>query len=522
MNDRHNDFPETFGPYKILRELGQGGMGIVHLAEDTHGRPVALKRMRGDLTVCLQENQALLSRFLREIKAWRKVSDHPHIASILNSGEIEETYFLALEFAPHGSLQDTLDREKQLEEYEGLKVFIDLLRALTHMQEHKLVHRDLKPANILLTHQDHWVLADLGLARLAEGEESASIPALTTLGRSLGTAYYMAPEQVQGQEKLGSSCDLYAAGALLFHILTGRPPFQHKTVAGVLKMHLAMDPPDPQSFNPKLSPAVATLILELLEKDPQRRIQDARSVLERALVIRDQTKAKRPSHTTPKSITERSAQEENGGLFRACLTLRKRSGRTVRYFLYGQNTLQMGRNAVGMKGQDLCLRFPAAESQKNYSISGVHARLEIHNGRTWLTDLHSGGGTTVDDEVLKAGVKKALEEQHRLCLAAQLTLDLTVQKIGTEPAIFLTRPHSGQNHAYLLVPQGLRLTINAENELVPDREGEIEISFSEGKLWLKAGPNGPAMALHEGMTFQWKNTQGKVVAFDPNDQKRVP
>ena len=188
------------GRYVIERELGEGGMATVYLAKDLkHERQVALKVLKPELAAVVGAD-----RFLTEIKTTANLQ-HPHILPLHDSGEADTFLFYVMPFVEGESLQDRLDRERQLHVDEAVKIATDLAEALDYAHRSKVIHRDIKPANILM-HEGRPLIADFGIA-LAVG--AAGGTRLTETGLSVGTPFYMSPEQATGDQILGAASDTY-------------------------------------------------------------------------------------------------------------------------------------------------------------------------------------------------------------------------------------------------------------------------------------------------------------------------
>jgi len=213
------------GRYAILRPLGEGGMATVYLAEDVkHDRRVALKVLKPELAAVVGAH-----RFLTEIRTTANLN-HPHILPLHDSGEADSFLFYVMPYVTGESLRDRLDRDRQLPVDEAVRLAVALAGALEHAHKRGVIHRDIKPANILL--QDGQpLMADFGIA-LAVG--TAGGARLTETGLSVGTPYYMSPEQATGDQPIGPSSDIFALACVLYEMLTGEPPFPGSTAQAVL------------------------------------------------------------------------------------------------------------------------------------------------------------------------------------------------------------------------------------------------------------------------------------------------
>jgi len=218
------------GRYTIERELGEGGMATVYLADDLkHERKVALKVLKPELAAVVGAE-----RFLAEIKTTANLQ-HPHILPLFDSGEADGFLFYVMPYVEGETLRDRLDRERQIPVQEAVKITTDLAEALDYAHRQNIIHRDIKPANILM-HEGRPLIADFGIA-LAVG--AAGGGRLTETGLSLGTPYYMSPEQATGDQFVGSATDTYALGAVLYEMLTGDPPYMGSTAQAVLGQIIA-------------------------------------------------------------------------------------------------------------------------------------------------------------------------------------------------------------------------------------------------------------------------------------------
>jgi serine/threonine-protein kinase len=256
------------GRYRIERELGEGGMATVYLADDLkHERNVALKVLKPELAAVVGAE-----RFLAEIKTTANLQ-HPHILPLFDSGEADGFLFYVMPYVEGETLRGRLDREKQLPVDEAVRITTNLAEALDYAHRKGVIHRDIKPANVLLQ-EGKPVLADFGIA-LAVG--AAGGGRLTETGLSLGTPHYMSPEQATGDQNVGPAADLYALACVLYEMLVGEPPFTGSTPQAVLGKIITGEAEPVTSQRHTVPANVEAAIARGLEKVPADRFPDAAS-----------------------------------------------------------------------------------------------------------------------------------------------------------------------------------------------------------------------------------------------------
>ena len=201
--------------YRVERELGQGGMATVYLAEDVkHHRKVAVKVLKPELAAVLGAE-----RFVQEITTTAALQ-HPHILPLFDSGTADGFLFYVMPFIDGETLRARLDRETQLGVDDAVRIAREVLDALAYAHQHGIVHRDVKPENILL-HGGHALVADFGIALAVS---AAAGGRMTETGLSLGTPHYMSPEQATAEKEITGRSDIYSLGSVLYETLTGQPP----------------------------------------------------------------------------------------------------------------------------------------------------------------------------------------------------------------------------------------------------------------------------------------------------------
>jgi tetratricopeptide (TPR) repeat protein len=250
--------------YRILREVGRGGMGIVYQAEDVVlQRPVAYKV----LPDAVREDPRALQDFLREARIAASLH-HPNIVTIYDAGQAADAVYIAMEYVEGRSLQDILDEMQILPLSRALDIFRQACRSLVHAHRQRIVHRDVKPANIMVTRDGAVKLMDFGLAAVVS-HASAKVTSVR------GTPFYMAPEQITG-EAISALSDQYALGCTLYHMVAGRPPFVE---GDVLYHHIHTEPASPRQWNPKIPVWLDAIILRTMVKLPAKRFPSVEVLL---------------------------------------------------------------------------------------------------------------------------------------------------------------------------------------------------------------------------------------------------
>src|SRR5262245_23639085 len=262
--------PERLGPYKLSRLLGRGGMGAVYAAvnEET-GEKSAVKLLAGHLA----DDEAFRQRFKQEIESLKRLL-HPHIVQLFGYGEEDGHLYYAMELVEGRTLQDELTVGRRFDWREVARIGISVAQALKHAHDRGIIHRDLKPANLMLDTQDEVKLTDFGIAKLYGGTN------VTAEGGVLGTADYMAPEQADGKQ-VTSRCDLYALGSVMHALLAGKPPFAGRTIVEVISALKNEKPVPVRRLAPDTPVEFERIILQLLEKDPAKRIPTALALANR-------------------------------------------------------------------------------------------------------------------------------------------------------------------------------------------------------------------------------------------------
>jgi serine/threonine-protein kinase len=251
--------------YRLERELGQGGMATVYLAQDLkHDRKVAVKVLRPELGAVIGAD-----RFLAEIKTTANLQ-HPHILGLIDSGDADGLLYYVMPFVEGETVRDRISREKQLPVADAVRIATEAAAALDYAHRHGVIHRDIKPENILL-HDGSALVADFGIALAV----STAGTRMTETGMSLGTPHYMSPEQAMGEREITARSDVYALGCVLYEMLTGDPPFTGSTAQAIVARVVTESPRLMTSQRHTIPPQVEAAVLQALEKLPADRFATA-------------------------------------------------------------------------------------------------------------------------------------------------------------------------------------------------------------------------------------------------------
>lgn len=265
------------GDFELTRKLGQGGMGEVWLAKQTSLDRVAAVKL---LAKHLAEKEDFVKRFYREAKAMAKV-DHPQavrvyaVAEGVDSADGVSKHFVAMEFVDGKSVQDWLEKQGQLSVADALFITLRCAEALEHAHKLQMIHRDIKPDNIMVTSKGAVKVADFGLAKALDDEEFS----MTQSGTGLGTPYYMAPEQARNAKHVDGRSDIYALGATLYHLLTGKLPFTGESLIELIKAKEAGRFEPARRTNKEVPEKLDLILDKMMAKDPDARFKDCGEVI---------------------------------------------------------------------------------------------------------------------------------------------------------------------------------------------------------------------------------------------------
>jgi serine/threonine-protein kinase len=263
------------GDYEVLEVLGAGGMGRVYKVRNViSDRVEAMKVLLPDLA----GDAELADRFVREIKVQASL-DHPNIAALHTALRLDNQLLMLMEYVEGVTIESVL-RSGRIPIDKAIDYTSQVLSALSYAHARGVIHRDLKPANMIITPSGVVKLMDFGIAKMVADRK------LTQTGRTVGSLYYMSPEQIKGAADLDPRSDLYSMGISLYEMVTGARPFQGDSEYSIMAAHLETTPPPPIQVDPNLPPALSEIILMSLEKDPAQRFQTADAFRSALLSVR--------------------------------------------------------------------------------------------------------------------------------------------------------------------------------------------------------------------------------------------
>jgi len=264
--------PRTLGDYRLLRRLGEGGMGSVYLAyKEDENHQFAIKVLSDQLA----GNQAYLDRFRREAKSG-SLLNHPNIVRCIAAGEDQNTgkHYLAMEFVDGPSAHNLLDRMGRMPVGDVVRIALDIARALEYLHTRNFVHRDIKPDNILITQAGVAKLADLGLAKRMDDASP-----LTATHQAFGTPYYMPYEQAINAKNADSRSDIFALGATLYHLVTGEVPFKGNSPGEIAERKMEGDFLPAHAINLEVPPVLSGILSRMMARNPRDRFQTASELI---------------------------------------------------------------------------------------------------------------------------------------------------------------------------------------------------------------------------------------------------
>jgi serine/threonine protein kinase len=261
--DEEKGEPLRIGAYEIIGKIGDGGLGTVYKARQiSMSRDVALKVLHKKWLT----DEEFKKRFLLEARLAGRLS-HQNLIQVYDVGRDRGIYYFSMEFVDGETVEDQIERDGPLETVRAIDIVIQVLRAITYIKRFDIVHRDIKPGNIMMTRSALVKLGDFGFVK------SKLDPVIATEGEVLGTPDYISPEQAMGMDNIDWRSDQYSLGCTLYHMLTGKPPYEGSG-SSVMRQHIKSDLPDPRTINPKIPDTVIQILERMMAKDPNDRYID--------------------------------------------------------------------------------------------------------------------------------------------------------------------------------------------------------------------------------------------------------
>ncbi|MDP2653143.1 MAG: protein kinase [Candidatus Omnitrophota bacterium] len=258
----------TIGKYKIQRQVGQGGMGIIYKAFDPQTqKTVAIKVLPPSFV-----DRSTVERFSREAHALTKLR-YPNVVEVYDYGMEKGKHYFVMEYIEGETLKSKISRWGVLPAQEALRVTKEIATALVYIHRKQMIHRDIKPSNIMVAVDEQVKLMDFGLVKIA------GVTNITIAGASLGTAEYMSPEQISGEE-VDCRTDIYSLGVTMYEMLTGRPPYKGENVQVILYKHKNEQPVPIRSLRPEVPPEVEALVSKAMSKEMSQRYASAEELLD--------------------------------------------------------------------------------------------------------------------------------------------------------------------------------------------------------------------------------------------------
>jgi eukaryotic-like serine/threonine-protein kinase len=460
------DLPRIRG-YEVQGVLGRGGMGVVYKAwHQRLSRAVALKMLLAGPYARPQE----LERFLREAEAVAGVR-HANIVQVYDVGDLDGRPYFTMELVEGGSLARKLAGTPQPAK-EAAALVATIAEATHVAHESGIIHRDLKPGNILLTADGTPKITDFGLARRLEERGG-----VTLSGAAVGTPSYMAPEQARGQkEAIKPGVDVYALGAILYEMLTGRPPFRAATAAETLHQVIFQEPAPPSRLNDKVPRDLETICLKCLQKEPSRRYASAAALAEDLQRFeRGEPIAARPAGLLERVVRRARRHPAAAGLLAAlaALVLTTGVGALLLYQQQIASSIRQARTdgevrAILKRGRGLL-----DESWQAHDLAKLtEARAEVHRA----VDIARSGEASVavqqETEALRADATKRVEQAIRNRALMEAVLDVAGQETfnlsreTTDAVLALAQPSADEQYADAFRRWGLDVDSGAEADVV--------------------------------------------------------
>jgi serine/threonine-protein kinase len=467
--------------YDVQGELGRGGMGVVYKARHRRlNRAVALKMLLAGPCAGPEE----LERFLREAEAVASLR-HANIVQVYDVGDLDGRPYFTMEYVEGGSLAEKLAGRPQSAD-QAAALVATLAQAVQVAHQSGIVHRDLKPGNILLTADGTPKITDFGLARrLADGG------GLTLTGVPVGTPSYMAPEQGQGhRDAIGPATDVYALGAILYELLTGRPPFRAETAAATLQLVLADDPVPPARLNPRVPRDLETICLKCLHKEPPRRYASAAALAEDLQRYgRGEPIAARPAGRRERLARWVRRHPAAAGLLASLAVLVATTG-TGAVLLYQQQLAASARQIETDQKFRAVLERERGLLEEGWLAHDLAKLAEAQAAGIRATDLARSGGASAavqqEAEAFQAEAARRLERAKKNRALMEAVLDVsapqetwTSSRNAAGPLMVPAQPSVDEQYAGAFRRWGLDVDAAAEAEVVERLGAEPPVVVQE-------------------------------------------
>ncbi len=520
---RIDDAPHIPG-YQVEAVLGHGGMGIVYRALDTRlHRTVALKMLLAGPYARAAERE----RFLREAEATAGLR-HPNIVQIYDVGDHDGRLYFTMEFLEGGSLAQQLSGTP-MPARRAAELLATLASAMQAAHQGGIIHRDLKPANILLTADGTPKVADFGLARGQEGGAG-----LTVSGAPLGTPSYMAPEQARGDKSdIGPATDVYALGAILYELKTGRPPFRAETASETERQVIAQEPAPPSRLNAKVPRDLETIVLKCLEKEPARRYATAGELAaDLARFLNDEPiRARRTGplgrmvrwrRRNPVPAAALGAMMMTGLLALAAILWQwreavdarqraERAGAAERWERYRSN-IAAAAAALQLDHSDTARRALEAAPQEHRGWEWRHLHIRLDDSRAVMP-----GGKPASEFWWPRPIISPSGDQ--LASVGSDPRAINIWDVATGTAIAALRGHEGPVFALAYSPDGKRLASGSADKTVrlwdpaPGKTAKVWRGHEQAVEWLAYSPDGQRICSLDGQSGRlWDSTTGRTIA----------
>lgn len=412
------------GRYKINSRIGSGGMADVYLADDQHlGRPVALKVMHDRFA----SDPQFVQRFEREAQAAAGLQ-HKNVVNVFDRGQVDKTYYIAMEYLPGRSLKDVIVAMGALDPKLAIHITLQILAAAKFAHQKGIVHRDIKPQNVMIDDEWNVKVTDFGIAHNPVDAD------LTQTGQMVGTAQYISPEQAQGKT-VSNASDLYSVGVVLFEMLTGKVPFDGEASVAIALQHINEPTPKPSSVNPAVPPVLDAVVLKAMAKSPVERYANADEftlALERA---RDNLGAA-PGKTevrgavAPAAAVAKKDNKKRNWIIAGCIAAAILAAILIWFFFVGNKVVVP--NVVGRAVGDAQARLASAGfktqifSQVNKAPNGEvfgqspSANKKAKKGSTVILNVSSGPGKVTLPDVSGMSEDEATQELEALGLTVDI------------------------------------------------------------------------------------------------------